>query len=216
MDAASAPWISVSPWHAGRRWQRPWRCGGRSRSRWRAVESLVAGNLQAVGMLGELGAHRAEVLSDQGDAVGLLDAKLLRVADDQAIGGVGRDGGEHGKLVDDLRGERSADDEGLVVEIVSPRLTWIEPISSPWCSSTESTLMRPPSAVITSSSAARVGFMPSESSTRLESGKSSAAQRKKAAEEMSPGTVASMAWSFCPPGMESLSRRCGSGLRQRP
>ena len=48
--------------------------------------------------------------------------------------------------------------------------------------------------------------MPSESRTRLESGKRSAAPRKNAAEEMSPGTVASMAFSFCPPEME---RRAG-------
>ena len=37
---------------------------------------------------------------------------------------------------------------------------------------------------MTSRSAARVGFMPSESSTRFESGKSSAAHRKNAAEEI--------------------------------
>ncbi len=42
---------------------------------------------------------------------------------------------------------------------------------------------------------------------RLESGKSSAAQRKKAAELRSPGTVASMARSFWPPGMERRPSR---------
>ena len=78
----------------------------------RAVEALVAGDLQAVGALGEVGSHGAEVLSDEGDAVGLLDAEFLGVADDEAAAGVGRDGGEDGKLVDDLGGERAADDEG--------------------------------------------------------------------------------------------------------
>jgi len=50
-----------------------------------------------------------------------------------------------------------------------------------------------PSAVSTSRSVARVGLRPSASKMRFEPGKSAAAQRKKAAEEMSPGTVASMA-----------------------
>jgi hypothetical protein len=78
-----------------------------------AVQFLVAGDLEAVGILGELGSHDAEILGDEGDAVGLLDAQLLSVADDEAVGGVGGDGGKHGQLIDDLRGERAADDEGL-------------------------------------------------------------------------------------------------------
>jgi hypothetical protein len=76
--------------------------------------------------------------------------------------------------------------------------------------------MRPPSAVMTSSSAARVGFMPRESRTRLESGKSSAAQRKNAADEMSPGTVASMAWRFLTAGDETaLAGAAGAGAGER-
>ena len=68
--------------------------------------------------------------------------------------------------------------------------------------------MRAPRAVRTSSSVARVGLRPMPSRMRLESGKSAAAQRKNAAEEMSPGTVASMACSFCGPEMltESMER----------
>ena len=77
-----------------------------------AVEGLVAGDLEAVGVLGEARAHGAEVFGDEGDAVGLLDAEFLGVAEDDAVRGVGRDGGEDGKLVDELRGERAADDEG--------------------------------------------------------------------------------------------------------
>ena len=72
---------------------------------------------------------------------------------------------------------------------------------------------------VTSSSAARVGFIPIESRTRFESGKSSAAQRKKAAEEMSPGTVASMAFSFWPPAIESFaasSPRAAERVRRAP
>ena len=67
------------------------------------------------------------------------------------------------------------------------------------------TLILPPRAVTTSSSEARVGFIPIESRMRLDSGKSRAAQRKKAAEERSPGMVASIAFSFCPPGMLNFS-----------
>ena len=123
MAAASAPLISVSP--AARsaamanamamRWSAPESICG-------AVEALVAGNLEAVGILGELGSHGAEVLGDEGDAVGLLDAEFLGVADDEAVRGVGRDGGEHGQLVDDLGGERAADGEGRT-RGVRPRLT---------------------------------------------------------------------------------------------
>jgi hypothetical protein len=49
------------------------------------------------------------------------------------------------------------------------------------------------------------GVHAEESRMRLESGKRSAAQRKKAAEERSPGTVASMALRVWPPGMLSFS-----------
>ena len=62
-----------------------------------------------------------------------------------------------------------------------------------------------PRAVSTSSSAARVGFSPIESSTSDEPGNSAAAQKKNAAEEMSPGTAASIACSFCGPAMETES-----------
>ena len=77
-----------------------------------AVEDLVAGDLEAVGVLGEARAHGAEVFGDERDAVGLLDAQFLGVAQDYAIRGVGSDGGKDGKLVDELRGEWAADDEG--------------------------------------------------------------------------------------------------------
>ena len=67
------------------------------------------------------------------------------------------------------------------------------PISSAFFSSRLRTLICAPSAVSTSSSVARVGLRPSESSTSAEPGKSAAAQRKNAAEETSPGTKASIA-----------------------
>ena len=76
-----------------------------------AVEDLVAGDLEAVGVLGEARAHGAEIFGDESDAVGLLDAKFLGVANDYAIRGVGSDGGKDGKLVDELRGEWAADEE---------------------------------------------------------------------------------------------------------
>jgi hypothetical protein len=60
------------------------------------VEGLGAGYFEAVGIFGEDGAHRAEIAGDQVDAVGFLDAEFLGVADDEAVRGVGGDGGEHG------------------------------------------------------------------------------------------------------------------------
>ena len=112
MEAASAPRISVSPVARraamakamAMRWSEP-------ESMVRAVEALVAGDLEAVGVLGEARAHGAEVFGDESDAVGLLDAKFLGVANDEAIRGVGSDGGKDGKLVDELRGEWAADEE---------------------------------------------------------------------------------------------------------
>ena len=70
-----------------------------------AVEGLVAGDVEAVGVLGEGGAHGGEVFGYEGDAVGFLDAKLVGVADGDAGAGVGSDGGEDGELVDELGGE---------------------------------------------------------------------------------------------------------------
>src|SRR6185437_4893531 len=48
-----------------------------------AVQRLIARNLQAVEILLQLGAHRTQVPSDQRNAIRLLDAQLLRVADDE-------------------------------------------------------------------------------------------------------------------------------------
>ena len=47
--------------------------------------------------------------------------------------------------------------------------------------------------------------MPSASSNRLDPGNNAAAHRKNAAEEMSPGTAASSALSFCTPAIETES-----------
>ncbi len=74
-----------------------------------AVGSLTAGNVQAVFELFDLDAHGAEVAGDEGDAIGLLDAELLGVADADAVAGVGGDGGEDGQFVDELGGECSGD-----------------------------------------------------------------------------------------------------------
>ena len=81
----------------------------------RSVEGLTAGDLEAVGKLRHFSSHGAEISGHQRDAVGLLDPKFLGVAKDQAVCGVRRNGGENGKLVDDLRGERAADGKRLGV-----------------------------------------------------------------------------------------------------
>ena len=54
----------------------------------RAVQRLSAGHVQAVLKLGYLRAHGAQVLRHQCDAVGLLDAQFLCVADADAAAGV--------------------------------------------------------------------------------------------------------------------------------
>ena len=77
------------------------------------VELLIAGDVEAVLVLGELGAHGAKIAGDKIDAVGLLNAQLFGVADRHAGAGVGGDGGEDGDLVDELRGEGAGDVEGL-------------------------------------------------------------------------------------------------------
>ena len=80
--------------------------------------------------------------------------------------------------------------------------TWIVPTISPCSSARSSTFTFNPIAATTSSSADREGFMPTASNTICESGKSSAAHKKNAAEDRSPGTAASTAFSLCPPRIE--------------
>ncbi len=70
-----------------------------------AVEVLAAGYVETVFKLLNFSAHRAEILRNKSDAVGLLDAQFFGVADADAAGGVRRDGSEDGQLVDQLRGE---------------------------------------------------------------------------------------------------------------
>ena len=68
----------------------------------RAVELLVARNGEAVFVFGELSSHGFEVLCDQGDAVGLLDAELFGIPDGDAFARVGSDCCKNGQLVDEL------------------------------------------------------------------------------------------------------------------
>ena len=74
-----------------------------------AVQALVAGDLEAVFVLGKLSAHGSEVLDDEGDAVGLFDAELFGVANGDAVDGVRGDGGDDGEFIDDLGGEGATD-----------------------------------------------------------------------------------------------------------
>src|ERR1700736_3241605 len=74
-----------------------------------AVEALVAGDFEAVFVFGEGSSHGLEVFGYEGDAVRLFDAEFSGVADGDAVGGVGGDGGEDWELIDDLGGEGSAD-----------------------------------------------------------------------------------------------------------
>ena len=69
-----------------------------------AVQGLVAGDVHAVFVFGDFGAHGAEASYDEGDAVGFFDAEFFGVADAEAVGGVRGDGGEDGEFVDELGG----------------------------------------------------------------------------------------------------------------
>ena len=73
------------------------------------VESLASGDVETVFNLVDFGTHGAEVLGDERDAVGFLDAELAGVADADSVFGVRGDGGERGQLVDKVRGERARD-----------------------------------------------------------------------------------------------------------
>ena len=74
-----------------------------------AVKSLAAGHIESVLELLDLGTHGAQVPRDERDAIGLLYAQFLRVADANAAAGVGSDGRQHRQLVDELSGESTAD-----------------------------------------------------------------------------------------------------------
>jgi len=74
-----------------------------------AMQRLASGDIESIFELFDLGAHGAQILDDQSDAVGLLDAQLLRVADANAAARIGRDGRQDGQLVDELRGQCAAD-----------------------------------------------------------------------------------------------------------
>ncbi len=74
-----------------------------------SVKLLAAGDVQAIFKLFNFGAHGTEISSDEGDAIGFLDAEFFSVADSNTAAGVRADGGEDGKFVDELSGERAAD-----------------------------------------------------------------------------------------------------------
>ena len=74
-----------------------------------AVEGLAAGNVEAVFEFRYFSAHGAQILYNQGDAVGFLDAEFPGVADADAAAGVGGDGCKHRELVDELGGESATD-----------------------------------------------------------------------------------------------------------
>ncbi len=152
MLAASAPWISVSPSARSAAMEKA------IAMRWSSPESITpprsrlsAGNVHAVLVLGHLRAHRAQVLHHQRNAVALLHAQLFGIADAHAV------------LRCTERWRRSPAARRSAAPsryprspcraAARPRFTWIVPTISPCCSFTSSTLITPPIAEITSSSA---------------------------------------------------------------
>src|SRR4029077_18630795 len=74
-----------------------------------AVQFLAAGNGDAIFVFFDLGSPGTQVGGNGFNAVALLDAKFLGVADADALFGEGRDGGEHGECVDEGGGISASD-----------------------------------------------------------------------------------------------------------
>src|ERR1035438_5424830 len=70
-----------------------------------AMEGLASGNVETVFKLFHLGAHGAQVLDDEGDAVRLLDAELPGVADADSAASVRPNSCKDRQLVNQLSGE---------------------------------------------------------------------------------------------------------------
>ncbi len=74
---------------------------------WRREASCPPGTSSPSSNSVDFGAHGAEIFRNERDAVGFLDAQLTGAADADAAARVRRNGREHGKLVDELGGERA-------------------------------------------------------------------------------------------------------------
>ena len=73
------------------------------------MQSLAAGNIEAIVELLDFGTHGAQISRHQGDAVGFLDAQFLCLADANAAASEGTDGSQDREFVDELRSQRAAD-----------------------------------------------------------------------------------------------------------
>lgn len=74
-----------------------------------SVQLLSSRDVQSIFKFFHLGAHGAEISRDESNAIGFLDAEFLGIADADAAAGVGADGGEDGKFIDELCRECAAD-----------------------------------------------------------------------------------------------------------
>ena len=77
-----------------------------------AMELLPARDVETIFEFFDFSTHGAEIACDQSDAIGLLDAELLCVADANAAACIRADRGEDGEFVDELRSECAADGSG--------------------------------------------------------------------------------------------------------
>src|SRR6185437_12059703 len=74
-----------------------------------AVQLLATRNVETIFEFFDFGSHGTQVARDESDAIGFFDPELFGVADADAAAGVGADGGEDGKFVDELSGKSTAD-----------------------------------------------------------------------------------------------------------
>ena len=109
-----------------------------------AACAAAAAHGQAVGVLLDLDAERAQHGGGGGDAIGLLDAQLGGVGDARLALGVGGDGGEQRQLVDGAHGELAVDADGAQAR--RPALHDRSATGSPPTSRSSATSMRAPMA----------------------------------------------------------------------
>ena len=181
--------------------RRPWRCGGRRRNRAPRRGSAAARHHHPVRQLLHLDAHAPEVLRHGGDAVGLLDAQLARVAHREPLFARRAQHGQHRDLVDQRRGSVSSRSRRRAPAECSTR---ISPTSSPLTlSSIQDPHPRAHPRQHVEQRASAWGSAPRRGWSSDEPGTSSAATMKNAAEERSEGTASSRPVSAGRPGARS-------------
>ena len=166
----------------------------------RRMQLLTAGNIEPVLELLHLGAHRAQVVGHQRNAVRLLDAQFLRVADANAALRIRTDRRQHRQLVDQLRRQRSGDRR--------PRQPVRRSVHLHRPHQFAVLLLKVEHADVSAKRRQHIqqrsprGIQPQRIEDQIRVRETAPPRkRKNAAEEISPGTAASIAVQCLPPAM---------------